>query len=129
MSRTTLFDRLEYLRIDQYGVDPLSSIIYPSLNKLPTLYRRYLRDDEAGNPPLISFREYRSASVDVWWAIMEYNGIVHSKHLVAGLPLKFFEYGALLQLLQQAKRSRAMVGVVGASNSGQLINSARTLKL
>jgi len=129
VSRSTIFDRLEYLRQDDYGVDPLSSIIYPSLVDLPVAFVDYVRDDEAGNPPLISYRRYPSATVDLWWLVMEYNGIVHSKHLVAGLRLKFPQYGAVLQLLQNAHRSRRASGVVGQSSSGQIISSVRTVKL
>lgn len=88
-----------------------------------------MTDDEAGNPPLISFRVYSSATVDLWWAVMEYNGIISSKQIVAGLFMRFPDYGALLQLLQNVQRSRALVGVTGVSNTGQIISSARTLKL
>jgi hypothetical protein len=129
MSRSTIFDRLEYLRVDQYGVDPLSSAIYPALHRLPVYLQRYVTDDEAGNPPLISFRVYSSATVDLWWAVMEYNGIISSKQIVAGLFMRFPDYGALLQLLQNVQRSRVLVGVTGVSNTGQVISSARTLKL
>lgn len=129
MSRTTVFDRLNYLRQDEYGVDPLSSTIYPSLLKLPVSFRHYVKDSEAGNPPLLSYNLYPAATVDLWWVIQEYNGIVHSKHLVAGLLLKLPQYGAILQHLQDATRSRTLVGVVAQSSSGQIVNASRTLKL
>lgn len=129
MSRSQLYDRLEYMQFDRC-VDPLSSPFLDTLRALPAWKTRYVMDDEAGNLPLISYREYRFATVDLWWVIAEYNGIVHHLHLVAGSVIRLPSYHSIQQLFNSVARMKNGAVGSGMSSSGQtVINNARTLVL
>ena len=88
MSRSAFYDRLVYMDRTSaftWTIDPLSSSISQKLRKLPVAYRFKLRASEAARPALISYRAYRT--VDLWFVVNEYNGIMHHLELVQGMKL------------------------------------------
>ena len=102
-----LTDRLTYRTIDLDGVDPLSDSRFPLIRDLPVYSQRRCREDEAGNAPLVSYRQY--GDMGYWDIVLEYNALPSYLMLVQGLLLRFPQLQEIERVLQgagQASRNR-----------------------
>lgn len=95
----SIYSRANYLLVDKLGLDELSSTIVPEFYKLPPELQVYVDDSTEGRPSLIAWRVYQS--VDAWWVVLEYNGILHSSEMLAGQLLKLPSPASLRTLFER----------------------------
>lgn len=127
MSRSSFYDRLIYMDRESastWTIDPLSSSISSELRKLPVQYRFRLRASEAARPALISYRVYRT--VDLWFVVQEYNGIMHHLELVAGMNLVLPGLAGIDAVLRAAGGSAlALANLIVSQNNAGVYGGAR----
>lgn len=118
MSRSAFYDRLVYMDRTSaltWTVDPLSSSISNKIRKLPPSIRFTLRASEAGRPALISYRAYRT--VDLWFVVNEYNGIMHHLELVQGMKLVLPSLASIDSLLRAQGGSSVLLARLVANQA------------
>lgn len=119
MSRSAFYDRLVYMDRTSaltWTVDPLSSTISQKIRKLPPVFRFSLRASEAGRPALISYRAYKT--VDLWFVVNEYNGIMHHLELVQGLKMVLPSLAAVDAVLRAQGGSALALANLVANQTG-----------
>ena len=99
-------DRLNYIKsfIGSQETDPLDTRLVKPIYKLKTFSFRYITADENGRPELISYREY--GTTELWWFLMEYNGLIHNLDVVAGVKLKIVPLPIITEYLNDSKDSQ-----------------------
>lgn len=110
MSRQQLTNRLLYMDAPagSAAVDPLSSTVRRELMKLPPILKFHVTEADCGRPAYISYRRY--GTVDLWFLVMEYNGIMHHLDLEPGTYLELPEYSAVVNVLKKARAVSTRVG-------------------
>ena len=85
--------------IDELGIDPLNDRGLTAVSN-ETLYSLYIVPQQhAGRPDLISYKFYKV--VDLWWAILAYNGISDVRSITVGTTIKIPDYNEVLTRLSQ----------------------------
>lgn len=92
----------KYLRFyavtsDVYGIDPLLDKVVPELMKISVYSTHEVTQDERGAPDLISLREY--GTDELWWIVMQYNGIGSYKRIVEGITLKIPQHASVISAI------------------------------
>lgn len=69
--------------------DVFESKFFKMLAQLPIKGTYIIEEDKKYRPDLISYHIY--GTVDLWWQIMYYNGIINSYDLHPNIELKYFD--------------------------------------
>ena len=96
-----VYNQREYLRVDEFGVDPLLDESFDAITGTSS-YRDYtVNSSEQFNPGLISYNAYRTAK---WWrAIMVYNGYTDIWEIVENAKIRIPDINEMSTRLQRAK--------------------------
>lgn len=89
---------------DEYGIDPLQDRGLIAMQRVLNYRKHTVTTQQAGRPDLISFEFYKT--VDLWWAILAYNGIADVRNLVEGTSIKIPEYSDIISALSEATYSQ-----------------------
>jgi hypothetical protein len=85
--------------IDDYGIDPLNDRGLTAISNV-TLYSSYtVPQQHAGRPDLIAYKFYKT--VDLWWAVLAYNGISDVRSITVGTTIRIPDYNEVLTRLSQ----------------------------
>lgn len=105
-----LFDQREFVRVDEYGLDPLLDESYAAIEGVESYVSYTVNAMEQFNPGLISFNAYKTIK---WWrAIMVYNGLDDIWEITQGMKLKIPNVNEMTTRLQRAKVTGAESSVV-----------------
>jgi hypothetical protein len=93
------FSREANVYVDEYGIDPLNDKGLTAVSNV-TRYSIYnINQNHAGRPELISYTFYKT--VDLWWAILAYNGISDVRLLTVGTNIRIPDFNELMTRLSQ----------------------------
>ena len=91
--------REDNLYIDEYGIDPLNDRGLTAVSSVRAYSSYTIPQQHAGRPELISYTFYKT--VDLWWAILAYNGISDVRTLMVGTSIRIPDYNELLETLSK----------------------------
>jgi hypothetical protein len=86
---------------DDFGPDPLRDNGLNAVQNVSTFLNHIVTYQQAARPELISFEAYQT--VNLWWAIMAYNGITEVREIVEGSAIKIPDYAELVAALSAEK--------------------------
>lgn len=97
-----LYHQYEFMRVDEYGIDPLLDDSYDAIYAVTSSTPYTVKAEEKFSPALISFNVYNGNMM--WWRhIMVFNGIDDAWDLVEGLRIRIPNINEMTTLLQRAK--------------------------
>lgn len=85
--------------VDDYGIDPLQDKGLTAVQSVKSFTNYTVTSSEAGRPDLISFKFYDS--VELWWAILSYNGITDVRDLTDGVTIRIPDYISIITGLSE----------------------------
>jgi hypothetical protein len=85
-TNATKLKRIFSIIADEYGVDPLKDKLAPGIAAIDNFEYYTIDYSERGSPDAIAYKFYRTH--DLWWVIMEYNGLHSYKQIVEGITIK-----------------------------------------
>ena len=88
------------LYIDEYGIDPLNDRGLTAVSNVTSYTDYTVTAQYAGRPDLIANHFYKG--VDLWWAIMAFNGITDVRKLTAGTSIRIPKLSNLMDCLSKA---------------------------
>jgi hypothetical protein len=95
----TLLSRDSNTVIDEYGIDPLQDAGLNAIHRVTNYTTYTVTARESGRPELLSHLFYNT--VDLWWAVLAYNGITDVRELVEGMVLKVPSYNEIISELSK----------------------------
>lgn len=99
---TTLYKRITYSVIDEYGVDPLRDLALNIIDQVEDYIEYTVGMEAESNLPLIAYKHY--GNKDLWWIITAYNGILDINDVSPGSVLRIPSSQQLSSLLTEAKQ-------------------------
>lgn len=93
----SILNRLTFVVVDELGMDPLRDKSFEAIRSITEWSPYTVTSTDEFNLPLIADRKY--GELELWWAILIYNGIADSFTVTEGTRLKIPEYGPLVSAL------------------------------
>jgi len=105
-----LSEQRDFMKVDEYGFDPLLDQSYEAIEGTTTYQTQTVKPQEEYNPGLIAFNYYRDVR---WWrAIMVYNAIEDIWDLKAGNRIRIPDINEMTTRLQRVKTETAVSNVI-----------------
>lgn len=105
-----LSEQRDFMRVDEYGFDPLLDQSYEAIEGVTTYQTQTVNAQQEFNPGLISFVYYRDVR---WWrAIMVYNAIEDIWDIKANMKIRIPDINEMTTRLQRVKAENTVSTVV-----------------